>query len=59
MSFLGYLTQPRLTSSRDIVDTEPWDGNMLKMLLGAFNPFFDGDGEKVSPEVGSPATKNG
>lgn len=30
--------------SRDIVDTEPFQGgNLLKMLLGATFPWFDGD----------------
>ena len=28
---------------RDIVDTEPADGNVYKMMLGAINPWFDGD----------------
>ena len=30
-------------SSRDIVDTEPSNGNVWKMLLGAINPTFDND----------------
>ena len=28
---------------RDIVDTEPADGNVYKMILGSINPWFDGD----------------
>ena len=28
---------------RDIVDTEPYDGNVWKMLLGAINKWFDDD----------------
>ena len=28
--------------NRDIVDTEPHDGNVLKMLVGAINKWFDG-----------------
>jgi hypothetical protein len=28
---------------RDIVDAEPADGNVWKMLLGAVNKWFDGD----------------
>ena len=27
----------------DIVDTEPYHGDIMKMLLGAINPWFDGD----------------
>lgn len=29
--------------TRDIVDNEPSDGNVLKMLLGSINPWLDGD----------------
>lgn len=28
---------------RDIVDTEPWNGNVYKMLLGSVNKRFDDD----------------
>lgn len=31
------------TESRDIVDTEPADGNVWKMLFGPINDWFDGD----------------
>lgn len=37
----------------DIVDTEPADGNILKMLLGAINKWFDGDKDQRSPTRGS------
>jgi hypothetical protein len=29
----------------DIVDTEPFHGDIMKMLLGAINPWFDDDGD--------------
>lgn len=32
---------------RDLVDTEPWNGNVWKMLLGAINEKFDDD--PISP----------
>jgi hypothetical protein len=34
-------TWQKLTSFSDIVDTEPWNGNVWKMLLGAINDSFD------------------
>lgn len=36
----------------DIVDTERWDDNVLKLFLGPINPTFDGDAspvEQISP----------
>lgn len=35
-------------SCRGIVDTEPADGNVWKMLLGTINPLFDGDGSSTT-----------
>ena len=29
--------------SRDVIDAEPWNGNIWKMLHGAINPWFDAD----------------
>ncbi|CAK4030412.1 SPS1, Serine threonine kinase [Lecanosticta acicola] len=34
--------------AKDIVDTEPANGNVWKMLLGAINPKFDNDPRRVS-----------
>lgn len=48
-----------LNLKRDIVDTEPSNGNVWKMLLGAINKWFDDDEEKkaISPvQAGSPTT---
>ena len=50
----SYLIVPR-----DIVDTEPADGNILKMLLGAINKWFDGDKDQRSPTRGSTMYLNG
>ena len=43
-----------LTMYSDIVDTEPFDGDIWKMLLGAFNPTFDDDDEHASTSTASP-----
>ncbi|KAL3425129.1 hypothetical protein PVAG01_04410 [Phlyctema vagabunda] len=37
---LAYLDD-KLDLPKDIVDTEPWDGNVWKMLLGSINDNFD------------------
>ena len=37
----GLIFDPK--TNRDIVDTEPHDGNVLKMLVGSINKWFDGD----------------
>jgi hypothetical protein len=36
---------------RDIVDTEPFEGgNVYKMLLGAIDPWYDGDDDEDEDE---------
>jgi hypothetical protein len=44
--------------NEDIVDTEPCDGNVLKMLLGSFNSYWDDDDNSLrsTPLTGSPST---
>lgn len=37
----------RLMIHRDIVDAEPADGNLWKMLLGSINKWFDQDEEDI------------
>lgn len=44
-----------LTFCRDIVDTEPFMGNVYKMLLGSFNEGWDNP-EKKSPSIQSSAS---
>lgn len=44
------ITGLQLTNRRDIIDTEPCDGNVLKMLLGSFDPTWDGDPPRDSPD---------
>ena len=39
------------SDSRDIVDTEPATGNVLKMLLGATNKWLDGDDKSSEPSL--------
>lgn len=39
----GILLECSLTWSRDVVDTEPANGNVWKMLHGAINSLFDDD----------------
>ena len=46
-SSLQWLT--RLLRTRDVIDTEPSNGNVWKMLLGAVNKWFDGDPVHTSP----------
>lgn len=41
--------------SMDIVDTEPWNGNIWKMLLGPINPWFDDDVNANSVALASPS----
>jgi hypothetical protein len=45
-----YLHRPADSSfSRDIVDTEPADGNILKMLIGAVNKWADKQNDSTTP----------
>ncbi len=39
---------------RDVVDTEPSNGNVWKMLLGAVNEWFDDDASKTHLGAHSP-----
>lgn len=41
---------------RDIVDTEPANGNVYKMILGAINPWFDDDAEMNDDNEGPAAS---
>lgn len=45
---MGDVAYRWLDVNRDIVDTTPADGNVLKMLLGATNNWYDGAGNSFS-----------
>ncbi|XTI93229.1 kinase-like protein [Cenococcum geophilum] len=50
---LAYLDS-QMGLSMDIVDTEPCNGNVWKMLLGALDPWFDSDASPYSEAVRPP-----